>query len=193
MDCLSSLSPELHQNINSHLSPLSLHSLSLTCRYFSAIIGRIHLSKADTHSHRLQLERSDPARRHRVCSKCIRLRKYYHFSHKQASAKTNFKVRVCLDCFQKQNHPMNTNQQMSWIKAKVIAVCPECCQLVICSRVSSNGSSDIAPHVCRIGRDPEPIEGDIEVSVNRLRAALDRVQDNPLDASSGMIRRWWGH
>lgn len=181
MDYLSSLPPELLRNINSRISTISLRSLSLTSRYFNCIVGRVPLSKEETLELRLGLETSDAARYHRVCSKCIRLRQFYHFSLKHASAKTQANIRTCLDCFLKGHNPLNKHQRIRWFLGAIIAVCPNCSMLVRCHG-GANPAVSMAPnkifeHVCKVGREPEPISDDVgDPSVCRLRVSLDRLE-----------------
>ncbi|KAF8541862.1 hypothetical protein BDD12DRAFT_827780 [Trichophaea hybrida] len=181
MASLLSLPPELHYGINSHLPPLSLHSLSQTSRYFNTIIGPIRLSKKDTLALRIELETPDATRYHRVCSKCLRLRQFYHYSIKHASERIHSDVRTCLDCFPKTYDPRNRHQRIRWFLGTMIAVCPDCSQLVRClSREKPTiwiPRNRIIPHVCKLGKDPDPLEeGGKDPSVNRVRATLDRLE-----------------
>ncbi|KAF8250923.1 hypothetical protein K440DRAFT_113325 [Wilcoxina mikolae CBS 423.85] len=82
MASLSTLPAELHLCIVSHLSEslLSRYSLSLTNHYFNTLIGPLTPNKVDIYRFRIEVEKSDDARYHRVCSKCSRLRQFYHFS-----------------------------------------------------------------------------------------------------------------
>ncbi|KAF8252085.1 hypothetical protein K440DRAFT_609917 [Wilcoxina mikolae CBS 423.85] len=168
---LRGLPPELHALITSYLPPLSLHLLSLTSRYFSHLIGPVHLSKQDTLTIRLHYERLDSSRYHRVCSKCIRLRQFWHFSHKQAGAKTQADMRTCLDCFLKACNPLSTEQRIKWFFGETIVVCEKCRQLV---RVEGK---EVFPHMCRAGREPERVGGGREPSVDRIREALGRLEE----------------
>jgi hypothetical protein len=157
MSSLSSLPPELHQNINSHLPPLSLHSLSLTSRYANTVVGRVWLGMRETLVLRLGVETSDAARYHRVCSKCIRLRQLYNYSIKHASSNTQTDIRTCLDCFLKAHNPLNKHTRVRWFLGTIITVCPVCNQLVRClggeNRTVSNPPNLIFPQVCKVGKD----------------------------------------
>ncbi|KAF8537719.1 hypothetical protein BDD12DRAFT_845513 [Trichophaea hybrida] len=198
MASLSTLPTELHLCIVSHLSEswLSRYSLSLTNHYFNALIGPLKPSKVDIYRFRIEVEKSDGARYHRVCSKCSRLRQFYHFSlyktvhgvvtHVSPDRRYmhRWQAKWCLDCrFNKDRlHVYLYGQGPFWWFFKTMTgVCRNCRQLVRCRTATifdpANQHYVPWPHICKIGKEPEPLgEGGPLPSVSQLRAALDRLE-----------------
>ncbi|KAF8535527.1 hypothetical protein BDD12DRAFT_855026 [Trichophaea hybrida] len=119
---------------------------------------------------RLYFERIDSTRYCRVCSKCIRLRQFWHFSHKQASAKTQADMRTCLDCYIERYNPKSRGQRIKWFFGETIVACEKCRRLV---RVVDK---EVFAHGCRVGRKPVNWASR-EPNVNRIRDTLDRLEE----------------
>jgi len=152
MASLLTLSPELHGIILPHLPKLSRHSLSLTNRYFHALVGRVKLSREETWQLNLRREQSDPHRYHRTCSKCCRFLQFWHFSRSQASAKTKPEKRICLDCFVKISAPAVRLKSF----VGVVSLCQYCRRLVRVGERKPLGFEDLLDHPCLGNRKLDP-------------------------------------
>ncbi|KAI5855931.1 hypothetical protein BZA05DRAFT_442603 [Tricharina praecox] len=138
MASLGNLSPELHRQILLYGTQPFRWALSMTDRYFHALIGPVILSKAETWDLRMQQEKSDPGRYRRACSKCFRFLQFYHFSRNQASARTKPEKRLCLDCFAKIDNPKSG---IKWFCGD-IEQCPVCRRLICDADVPLSGVSE---------------------------------------------------
>ncbi|KAF8247171.1 hypothetical protein K440DRAFT_629722 [Wilcoxina mikolae CBS 423.85] len=123
-------------------------------------------------------------RYHRVCFKCMRLLQFYHYSVKHASSKVKSADRTCLDCFLKRHDLFNQRQLIRWFFGVNFRVCPGCHKLVRCPEDTCPMDTEIfhisrciQPHVCKRGTEPvREVSGDLDPSISRMRATLDRLE-----------------
>lgn len=135
--------------ITSWLPEVSLVCLSYTCRYFRALIGftpapqRLAIAWFN-----LEREGRDPTRQRLTCSKCLRLRRFFHFEKKQASLKIAPNTRRCLDCSSSPYRlRLLLGQKLTWISTTKMTVCPHCRQMVIYESDNCSNNLVISPHV----------------------------------------------
>lgn len=176
------LPPELHCEIIKNLEPVSRHFLSLAHRQFHLLIGRVNLSRSETFDVNLGREQADPKRYYRLCSVCLRLRQFFHFSLAQASAKTKPKQRTCLDCSLDSYNPKNP-QIVKWYLGTTISVCGRCRRYIMCHHETDPSSRShpfspfVSRHHCSLPNDPyEPIPDDKYLYVKHIRSELEELE-----------------
>lgn len=143
---LLDLPSEMHLEISSWLPEASKVCLSYTCRYFRALLDfPPPPPKSAIAEFNLGREAKDPDRQRRTCSHCLRLRRFFHFTKRQASARTPSSVRRCLDC------PPDTGgavgQSVIWISDSRMTQCPHCLLMVLYEVEDEDGFLIVPPHV----------------------------------------------
>ena len=124
------LPPEILLIIASFLNQTSKKCLSNTCQYFRAVLG--FLPRPDSsaiYKFNLERELKDPLRERRTCSKCLRLRRFFHFSKKHARACPRPNSRKCMDCLEPT---AGIGQIFMWVLDTAVTRCPHCLQIVVC-------------------------------------------------------------
>ncbi|KAF8541488.1 hypothetical protein BDD12DRAFT_829063 [Trichophaea hybrida] len=159
---LTSLPNELQFEIISHLPTIDKLHLSKVSRRYNSLIPPP--TRDQIYQYRLALERSDEHRLRRVCTRCIRLLPFYHFSSTQSSPATKASKRICLFCH--VNDPIATHQapaDVAWLFGTKIGVCQFCKTMVLCTL-----SGKRLAHGCPCGFCNQPIPDGTVVCMCRI-------------------------
>jgi hypothetical protein len=127
MSALTALPNEILDNIISRLPALAQFHLSTTCRLFYFLISALYPQKSRARFRFLLAlaQQADPNKHLmllRVCSKCVQLKPFYHFSLRQASPKQHTNRRCCLAC--NRHHASRENRL--WLFESVLGCCKKC-------------------------------------------------------------------
>ena len=117
----------------SYVSPVDRHALLLTSRYFARSMDPSKLNKGETIAFICRFEHLKP--NHRVCSQCLCLLPFFHFSKSNSKKKKEPNLRRCLRCYVPKE-PKKV-QILKWLGGW-ITLCPGCKKLVRCQDTVKN-------------------------------------------------------
>lgn len=147
------------------------------------MIKHVKLSHSETFDIRRQREQEDPIRYYRLCSVCLRLRQFFHFSFAHANTKVKAKRRTCLDCSLRTRH-RNNPQITNWYLGTQIVVCWRCQRYIMCDPNKQpmwgyqfDPQHFMSSHPCLpSGKSQHQVPDDTYVFLNHIRSKLEELE-----------------